>query len=81
MSPFLISDADLAATTELARLRRERTTVADAHDAYAASLIDDYLAARADGRTEQMTLIRDHAYAVDPSLVDELDGFDYPAAA
>ncbi|MFB6675580.1 hypothetical protein ACFCWG_24780 [Streptomyces sp. NPDC056390] len=30
MSPYLISDADLAATTELATLRRARTTVADA---------------------------------------------------
>lgn len=30
MSPFVLSDADLAARTELARLRRERTTVADA---------------------------------------------------
>ncbi|MER7053438.1 hypothetical protein ACH4MG_27260 [Streptomyces sp. NPDC017454] len=29
MSPYLISDADLAATTDLARLRRARTTVAD----------------------------------------------------
>jgi hypothetical protein len=30
MSPFVLSDADLAATTQLAALRRERTTVADA---------------------------------------------------
>ncbi|MFF4791870.1 hypothetical protein ACFY2M_19375 [Streptomyces sp. NPDC001276] len=30
MSPFVLSDADLAATTELAAKRRERTTVADA---------------------------------------------------
>lgn len=30
MSPFLISDADLAATTQLAALRRARMTVADA---------------------------------------------------
>lgn len=81
MSPYILSDADVAATTELARLRRERTTVAAAHDAYAAALIDDYLAARADGDTERMSLIRDHAYALDPRLVDELDGFDYPAAA
>ncbi|MEV0220855.1 hypothetical protein [Streptomyces sp. NPDC050704] len=29
MSPYLISDADLARTTPLAALRRERTTVAD----------------------------------------------------
>lgn len=30
MSPYVISDADLAVKTELAALRRERTTVADA---------------------------------------------------
>jgi hypothetical protein len=81
MSPFLISDADLAATTTLAGLRRLRTTVGDASDAYAASIIDDYLAARAAGDGEAMGLIRDHAAAIDPSLVDELAGFDYPAAA
>jgi hypothetical protein len=80
MSPF-ISDADLAATTDLGALRRKTTTVAVALDAYAASLIDDYLAARAAGNGEQMQLIRDHAYAIDPDLVAELDGFDYPAAA
>lgn len=32
MSPFVLSNADLAATTELARLRRARTTVGDALD-------------------------------------------------
>lgn len=76
MSPFLF-DADLA-NTELGALRRQSTTVSDA---YAASILDDYLAARAAGDGEQMSLIRDHAHAVDPQLVDELDGFDYPAAA
>jgi len=30
MSPFVLSDADLATTTQLAAKRRERTTVADA---------------------------------------------------
>ncbi|MFC8065473.1 hypothetical protein [Streptomyces sp. NPDC057293] len=78
MSPYLISDADLAATTDLGRLRRERTLVADAH---AASLISDFAEARAAGRGDLMDLIRDHAYAIDPDLVAELDGFDYPAAA
>lgn len=81
MSPYLISDADLAATTELGVKRRERTTVADASDAYAASLIGEYLEARAGGRVDLMGLVRDHAAAIDPQLVDELDGFDYPAAA
>jgi hypothetical protein len=81
MSPFILSDADLATKTDLAALRRARITVADAHDDYAATLIDDYLAARSEGLVDQMALIRDHAAAFDPSLVDEFDGFDYPAAA
>jgi hypothetical protein len=28
-----------------------------------------------------MAVIRDRAAAIDPQLVDELDGIDYPAAA
>ncbi|MEU6768540.1 hypothetical protein ABZ916_39280 [Streptomyces sp. NPDC046853] len=74
-------DADLAATTTLAAKRRKSTTVADADDAYAAQLIGEFQEARAEGRSDLMNLIRDHAYAIDPQLVDELDGFDYPAAA
>ncbi|MEC4016071.1 hypothetical protein [Streptomyces sp. H27-D2] len=81
MSPFVLSDADHAATTRLGGLRRARTTVGDASDAYAAHLIADYLKARTAGDREQMLLIRDNAAAVDPQLVDELNGFDYPAAA
>lgn len=77
MSPFVLSDADLA-VTELGARRRASVTVSDA---YAASIIDDYLAARAVGSGELMQLIRDHAHAIDPDLVAELDGFDYPAAA
>ena len=80
MSPFVLSDADLA-VTELGAKRRASFTVGEVSDAYAASLIDDYLTARADGNGEQMSLIRDHAFAVDPELLAELDGFDYPAAA
>ena len=80
MSPF-ISDADLAATTDLAARRRESTTVGEAVDAHAASLIDEYRDALTAGRTELLNLIRDHAYAIDPGLLDELDGFHYPAAA
>lgn len=81
MSPYLISDADLARTTPLGALRRLRTTVADASDAYAASILADYLKARSDGDSDLMGLIRDNAATVDPQLVDEIDGFDYPAAA
>jgi len=47
-----------------------------------ADLIDEFAAARQDGRYDRMNEIRDRAYAIDPQLVDELDGFDaYPAAA
>ncbi|WP_409469089.1 hypothetical protein [Streptomyces sp. HC307] len=81
MSPYLISDADLAATTELGKLRRDRTTVAEAEASNAAEIHADYVRALAAGDGEQMALIRDHAYAIDPDLVAELDGFDYPAAA
>ncbi|MGW1160387.1 hypothetical protein ACWD48_19645 [Streptomyces sp. NPDC002519] len=77
MSPYLISDADLA-VTELGALRRARTTVADAH---IASLFADYADARKAGRPDVAQLVLDHAYAIDPSLLDELQGFDYPAAA
>jgi hypothetical protein len=79
MSPFL-SDADLG-VTDIGRKKRASTTVGDVSDAYAAQLIDEYLAARAARSFELMALIRDHAAAIDPLLVDELDGIDYPAAA
>ena len=79
MSPYLFS-ADHA-VTPLGKARRAKVTVADAMADNAASLIADYVAARAAGHTDVAELIRDHAYAIDPALVDELDGFDYPAAA
>ncbi|MFZ3592293.1 hypothetical protein [Streptomyces sp. BH104] len=78
MSPFLF-DADLGATA-LGRKARALVSVADAGDSYAAQLIAEFLAARANGQLDLMQLIRDHAEAVDPDLVAELDGFDYPAA-
>jgi len=46
-----------------------------------ADLIDEFAEARAAGRHDRMNEIRDRAYAIDPELVAELDGFDYPAAA
>jgi hypothetical protein len=79
MSPFLF-DADLAAT-DLGRRVRSTTSVRDAIADNAASLIADYAAARAAGRLDVMALIRNHAEAIDPELLAELDGFDYPAAA
>lgn len=80
MSPFLF-DADLAATTQLADKRRAKTSVGDAEDAYIASLFTDYAQAIRSGRSDVAALIRDHAAEIDPSLVDQLAGFDYPAAA
>ncbi|WP_199546620.1 hypothetical protein [Streptomyces sp. N35] len=79
MSSFLF-DADLGAT-DFGRKARERVSVADTADAYAAQLISEYREAVASGRRDLMQLIREHAAAIDPLLVDELDGFDYPAAA
>lgn len=79
MSPFLFS-ADLAAT-DLGRHFRSRITVGDAIDGSVAALFPEYGAALRTGRTDLAGLIRDHAAAIDPALVDELDGFDYPAAA
>lgn len=73
MSPFILSDADLAAT-ELGRKRRALMPVD-------AQIVASYLSARSDGDREQMRLLRRYAAALDPSLVDELDGLDYPAAA
>jgi hypothetical protein len=81
MSPFVLSDADLAAATPLAARRRAAVTVAEANADHIADLFAEFAEARADGRTDLMALIRDHAFAIDPHLVDELDGFDYPAAA
>lgn len=79
MSPFLFS-ADLA-RTELGRRVRSTTTVGDALDDQIARLFSEYGAAIASGRHDVADLIRDHAKAIDPSLLAELDGFDYPAAA
>lgn len=79
MSPFLFS-ADFG-TTDLGRKARVNTTVTDATDAHIASLFDDYREAREQGRDDLVQLVLDHAYAIDPALVDELAGFNYPAAA
>jgi hypothetical protein len=79
MSPFLF-DADLGITA-LGAKRREVTSVSDAHDLHIVELFAEYRDALAAGRSDLVNLIRDHAYAIDPTLVDELDGFDYPAAA
>jgi hypothetical protein len=74
MSTNALFDADIA-TTELGRKRRELMPVD-------AQIVDSYLAARSDGDLKQMRLLRRNAAALDPQLLDELDGLDnYPAAA
>jgi hypothetical protein len=79
MSPYILS-ADLAAT-DLGRQARTALTVAEATELHIADLFAEYSEARAGRRFDRMNEIRDHAFAIDPQLVDELDGFDYPAAA
>lgn len=44
-------------------------------------LVADWMAAREDGDRDRMRSLRSFARAIDPGLLDELDGFDYPAAA
>lgn len=76
----ILFDADLSAT-ELGVRRRMNATVAEMYESLVADLFANYVTARAAGDREQMQLILDHAAAIDPRLVDELAGFDYPAAA
>lgn len=79
MSPF-VYDADLA-TTETGRRFRSTTTVGDAMDDSIDYLFAEYGAAIGAGLTDLVSRIRAHAEAIDPGLLAELDGFDYPAAA
>ncbi|GGV45948.1 hypothetical protein [Streptomyces spectabilis] len=76
----VLFDADHAAT-ELGVKRRSQTSVGEVRDAAVADLFADFAAAREAGRPDMEALVLDHAYALDPLLVDELLGFDYPAAA
>lgn len=80
MSPFVLSDADLA-VTELGRRRRASITVAEVTEDAIADLFADFTDARAVGDFGRMQLAREYAEQLDPTLVAELDGFDYPAAA
>jgi hypothetical protein len=74
MSTQTLFDADVAAT-DLGKKRRALMPVD-------AQIVDSYLAARSDGDRKQMRLLRRNAAALDPQLVDELDGLDnYPAVA
>ncbi|MFD5566625.1 hypothetical protein [Streptomyces cadmiisoli] len=44
-------------------------------------LVADWMAAREDRDRARMQALRSFARAIDPGLLDELDGFNYPAAA
>lgn len=76
----IVFDADLA-VTELGVQRPGRTTVGEAHDAAVAEQFAEFTQAREAGDGARQAEILDHAYALDPGLVDELLGFDYPAVA
>lgn len=88
MSPLVLSDADLAAKTPLARLRRERTTVADAltelfGDDFARALYRETAYAVPDSERQTCPVHQDwRTHCAD--LHDdeaELDGLRLPAAA
>lgn len=76
MSPYLLS-ADLGAT-EIGRHVRATTTVSALQMLSISDLFADYAAAVARGDQARVAEIR---LAADPGLLDELDGFDEPAAA
>jgi hypothetical protein len=79
MSPFLFS-ADHA-TTDLGQRFRTAITVAEALTMSISEVFAEYAEARRSGDPVRMAAIRDYAAGLDDTLVAELDGFDYPAAA
>ncbi|NEA52390.1 hypothetical protein [Streptomyces sp. SID10815] len=79
MSPYLFS-ADLG-RTDIGVKARTITTVADALTLSISGLFAEYADARQAGDWRRMVEIRDYAASLDAGLADELDGFDYPAAA
>lgn len=82
-------DADAAASSELVRHRRSRTSVGDADAAYRADLLTDFLAVQGDLAAEIRVLADaqryDNRHPGEPSLVDELtaavEGDQYEVAA
>lgn len=76
MSPYLFS-ADFAVTA-IGRQARANTTVAEASVSSISDLFGQYARARKAGDLAVMRQLREIA---DVELLDELDGFDYPAAA
>jgi hypothetical protein len=70
MSPFLFSATVIASSVDAPK----PLTVEE-------QLVADWMAAREDDDRDRMTSLRMFARAINPDLVAELDGFDYPAAA
>lgn len=79
MSPFLFS-ADLI-HTDLGERLRASITVAEALTMSISEVFAEYAEARRSGDPDRMAAVREYAAGLDASLVAELDGFDYPAAA
>jgi hypothetical protein len=79
MSPFLFS-ADHA-NSDLGVRFRTSITVAEALTMSVSEVFAEYAEARRSGDPARMAAVRDYAALLDAELADELDGFDYPAAA
>lgn len=79
MSPFLFS-ADHA-YTDLGQRFRASITVAEALTMSISEVFAEYADARRSGDPGRLAAVRDYAANLDASLLAELDGFDYPAAA
>jgi hypothetical protein len=79
MSPYLFS-ADHG-TTDLGARFRSAITVDEALTLSISEVFAEYAEARQSGDPARMAEVRAYAAAVDTQLVDELAGFDYPAAA
>ncbi|MDT0608836.1 hypothetical protein [Streptomyces lancefieldiae] len=79
MSPFLFS-ADYA-HTDLGQRFRAAVTVAEALTMSISAVFAEYAEARRSGDPARMAAVREYAAGLDATLLAELDGFDYPAAA
>lgn len=79
MSPFLFSAYHAA--SDLGVRFRSSITVGEALTMSVSEVFAEYAEARRSGDPARMAAVRAYAASVDASLLAELDGFDYPAAA
>ena len=70
MSPYLFSVTALAPSDDLPKPMSIEE-----------QLVSDWMAARKDDDRARMKSLRMFARAINPALLAELDGFNYPAAA